>query len=220
MVTDYCNCGAKLPEDARFCHKCGKPQTAEALAEEEAAEVSAAEPVQAPLEPATLEPAQPLGISFRNTNAVRTGMAVAGLVSLLLSIPLPAFIQVLWQIVLLSAGGFVAVYLYHRRTGEFPTVRGGARLGWITGVFCFLIMMVLFTISIFTIATGGGLQQFFTEMVSSRGTPEMAEQFRSILQNPAGLGALLFGIVTTFFLMMTILPTLGGAVGAKVLQKD
>ena len=21
-----CNCGATLPQDARFCHKCGKPQ--------------------------------------------------------------------------------------------------------------------------------------------------------------------------------------------------
>ena len=26
VVPEYCTCGAQLPPDARFCHKCGKPQ--------------------------------------------------------------------------------------------------------------------------------------------------------------------------------------------------
>ena len=26
IVLEFCTCGAQLPPDARFCHKCGKPQ--------------------------------------------------------------------------------------------------------------------------------------------------------------------------------------------------
>ena len=26
IVPEFCTCGAQLPPDARFCHKCGKPQ--------------------------------------------------------------------------------------------------------------------------------------------------------------------------------------------------
>src|SRR5215471_558408 len=35
-MPDFCSCGAQLPEDAVFCHKCGKPQREIAAAEPEA----------------------------------------------------------------------------------------------------------------------------------------------------------------------------------------
>jgi hypothetical protein len=33
------------------------------------------------------------------------------------------------------AAGFLAVYLYSRRTGQTLSIRSGARMGWITGIF-------------------------------------------------------------------------------------
>ena len=131
-----------------------------------------------------------------------------------------ALFQAIWQLILLLAGGFISVYLYHRRTGDYLSVRGGARLGWITGVFCFLIMTVMFTISIFMISSDQGLSEFFRETVTMRGTPAIADQLNEILATPAGVGALLFGIVATFFLMLTIVSMLGGALGAKILDKE
>jgi hypothetical protein len=201
-----------LPEDARFCHKCGKPQFDSPVpeTEEPAVEIPAAAP----------QPAPPTGVSFRNGAAVRTGLFVALLVSFLMALPMPAVVQALWQFIALLAGGFLSVYLYHRRTGAYLSVRSGARLGWITGVFCFLIMMVLFTISILAIASGEGLQAFFRQAVSARGAPEIADQLDLMLQSPAGVAGLLFGFLIVFFLMLTVLSTVGGALGAKVLEKE
>ena len=38
------------------------------------------------------------------------------------------------------------MYLYHRRTGDYLSVRGGLQIGWMTGVFCFVVTMVMLTI--------------------------------------------------------------------------
>ena len=37
------------------------------------------------------------------------------------------------------AAGFLAVYLYSRRTGQMLSLRSGARMGWITGIFSFTL---------------------------------------------------------------------------------
>jgi hypothetical protein len=214
MVTEYCTCGAKVPEDARFCHKCGRPLVDVTVAEPEPESV-----LQGPVTP-PLAAAEPRHIGFRNAGAVRIGMFVAAAISLLQSIPLPGFVQPLWLIVLLLGGGFGSVYLYHRRTGDYLSVISGARLGWMTGMFAFLITMVLFTISIIAIATGDGLQRFFRELVTARGTPELAEQFDTILQSPGATAALLLLVLVLMFFMLTIVASIGGALAAKVLEKE
>jgi hypothetical protein len=214
-VDGYCTCGAQLPPDARFCHKCGKPQV-ELIQPEP-------EPEAAPAPPPVIEappPAPPPGISLRNPMAVRVAFLAGASSSLLIMVPMPPFIQILWQLVILVVGGFFAVWLYHRRTGKYLTVRSGAHLGWLAGTFCFLIMMVMFTLSVIAISSSGGLQESFREMLNARSAPEVAEQFNSLLSSPAGIGVLLFGMLLTSFIMLTILATVGGALGAKVLEKE
>ena len=39
--------------------------------------------------------------------------------------------------------GFLAVFLYRRRTGQRLSVASGARLGWICGIFGFVIVAVM-----------------------------------------------------------------------------
>ena len=51
-------------------------------------------------------------------------------------------------------------------------------------------------------------------------TPEVAEQFNALLASPIGVAFLLFGMLLTSFIMLTILATVGGALGAKVLEKE
>ncbi len=134
---------------------------------------------------------------------------------------MPAVLQLLWQMVLLFGGGFFAVYLFNRRTHAHTSTRGGAALGWMAGLFCFLIMLVLFTISVVAMASGdGGLQGSFREMIAQRGSAEVAEQFNEWLESPSGVGTFLFLMLMTSFFMLTLLPALGGALAAKVLEKD
>lgn len=189
-----------------------------------------AEPVTEPVAPLVSEtpvaaveipPEPPSSVSMRNPVAVRTAFIAGACCAILIIVPMPAMLQLLWQIILLFGGGFFAVYLFNRRTQAQTTPRAGAALGWMAGLFCFLIMLVMFTISVVAMASGdGGLQASFREMLAQRGSTEVAQQFNEWLESPSGVGTLLFLMLMTSFFMLTLLPALGGMLAAKVLEKD
>ena len=214
-VPEFCTCRAQLPPDARFCHRCGKPQRDEPVEEEAPVapiETAAAAPVKPPLPPE---------ISFRNSVAVRVGFLAAGIASLLISMPMPVYLAVFWMILALFCAGFLAVFLYRRRTGTMVGLRGGARMGWITGVFCFVIATVFFTISVFSIASKGGLTEFYRQQLAVKGAPdETVRQFFQVLENPSGLATILILSIFFLFILFTLLPTLGGLLGSKVLDRE
>src|SRR5258707_1344256 len=137
-VPDVCTCGARLPEDARFCHKCGKPQRDEPLLREP-------EPAPPPL-PAIQAAAPPPSIGFHNTTAVWIALRVAFLMFLL------CLVSGIFSFVWLVAGGFLAVYLYRRRTGTPLSVRSGAHLGWLAGTFGFLMAMIVMTLMVLAVS--------------------------------------------------------------------
>lgn len=210
-MLEYCTCGAQLPSDARFCHKCGKPQFEES-ASPEPAELQAPPPVTAP--------PPPVEIGFHNSAAVRAGFVAALLASLPIAVPVPSVFGLPWLLMWLLVSGFMGVWLYARRTGQFPTVRGGARMGWITGVFCFAIATVLFTISIIAIANRTGLAEYYREQLGTRAAGDAnVEKLLDILQSPAGMAVMMVLSVVFLFLFFTAIPTVGGAIGAKVLEK-
>lgn len=198
-----CTCGAVLPEDARFCHKCGKPQY-----EEDLARLSAQESPQ-PLQPAPQprqSPAAP-GISFRNSRAVAVCLLVAG--AAFLGSGAAALVSpLLWPIVLLGAG-FIAAILYRGQSAEPLTTAAGARLGWMTGLCLFAVFAVV----------AGGVSIY---LASPAGT-EVIKQLQSMPQfakitinNPHDLMMnILVSAIPTFF-MVTLLPGLGGMIGAKL----
>jgi hypothetical protein len=216
-VNEYCSCGAKLPEDARFCHKCGQPQRPEDLAQPAPPELEQAE-VIVPVLPEA--PPKNTGINFRNSTAVRVASLAAGIVTLLFLVPMPPAIGLFWQMILVLAGGFFSVYLYGRRTGQMLNVGSGARMGWITGVFCFIIMMILFTLSVVAIATGDGVSAFTKKFVEAGGPPEMVTQMTEVLNSPSGVATLIFGALLVFFVLLPLVAAVGGALGAAVLDKD
>lgn len=207
-VEDRCTCGAVPPPDALFCHKCGKPQREDLIPEAQAA---GSAPVQTPPVPAAMEPAS---ISLRNAAAVRVAFLAAGIVTVLYTLPLgPVAAKLLIGCI---AGGFLAVYLYSRRTGEILTVRRGARVGWLTGIFTFIIMTVLTTATVALIFGQGGIPPDYQDEFRRQYGPEMARQLEQLSEHPAyilvGLGM--------FFPIFTLLSVLGGALCAKVLEKD
>jgi len=206
-MPDFCTCGAELPEKARFCHRCGKPQQDSPPVEQTEAPTA---------ENLVVAPAEPITPSFHHPVAVRIGLFVGSIAALLcLAVPLGF---VVW----LSAAGFSSVYLFHRRTGQSLTVRGGMRMGWIAGMLSFVIITVLFTISAVAAANRpGGLPAFFREQPNTgvlRG--EDIEAVIQVLSNPVNQAIVYFFFLAFCFSVIAVFCTAGGALGAKVLEKD
>jgi hypothetical protein len=210
-VPDVCTCGAQLPPDARFCHKCGKPQRDEPLMVEDLP------PLPPPVAiPPPIDLAAPQPINFHNGQAVRIGLQ-AGTLAFLCSVifgqlPLPQAFALIW----LVAGGFFAVYLYKRRTGQRISILNGAHLGWICGIFGFVIVSVMLTIAAITFAEPSTVSAM-REQMKTRGVPDASvNQMIEVFKSPTGIARALL----VSFVLFTVLPAFGGAVGAKLLDRD
>jgi hypothetical protein len=201
-VEQRCTCGAALPDDARFCHKCGKPQY-----EEDIARLTGEAPVAAaPVTPATTPTPR---ISFSNSRAVVVSLAVAAVS--LLGLCAAAFIApLLWPIVLCGAG-FAAVMLYKGHSPEPLSPAAGARLGWMTGLWLFLVFAISAALTSIYLTSPNGREA----LKALPNIPELAK----MLDNPHQfLMSVLASIIPTFF-MVTLLPGLGGMLGAKLVTR-
>lgn len=206
-MPEFCTCGAQLPPDARFCHKCGKPQYDYPAVQEQ------------PPEPVETQPAvelkkAPLEIGFHNGLAVRYGLLAAISAVALFMVPLPnPFLRLLAFLI----GGFWAVFLYTRRTGQMLTIRSGARMGWITGIFSFVLVGILFTVAIVAISNQEGLAKFLSRQLPPNDA--RTETMTQMFQDPATLAAVVLFSLVALFVIVAGLPTIGGALGAKLFEK-
>ena len=207
-MPETCTCGAQLPPDARFCHKCGKPQRDETVAEMAALD-AALSVTRAPVE--VVPP--PLPLSFRNPVALRTGLLAATLLCLIMLIPGVIYGSILWWL----GAGFFSVWIYKRRTGQRLTVRGGARMGWITGVLSCALVTLLFVFLMVTIQRVGlaALKDGLRDLSVQQSKVDEAMKAFTVLQNPLEV---LRSLVPIFF-VMTLTCTAGGALGAKILGR-
>ncbi len=182
-----CSCGAVLPEDARFCHKCGKPQYEEDIARMNAAETPSLVPVAPPI--TISQP--PSRIGFSNRRAVRITLAVAGFSLLAISIIANLAPPLLFPI--LVAAGFTSVRVYLSRTAENLTTSGGAALGAMTWLWLYLLEAIGTAFVVFT-AQG-------REIVKALKSPELAQ----LIDDPQKL-------VPTLILFLVV-GAVSGAVG-------
>jgi hypothetical protein len=212
-VPDFCTCGAQLPEAARFCHKCGKPQYDYPGLVEESTQPETqpeAPPVAAP------KPAPTTDIGFHNRIAVRIGFLAAVTAILLGLFPLP--FPIVRLMVSLPAAGFLAVFLYSRRTGQLLSIRAGARMGWITGVFCCVLVAILAATSAVAISNQGGQVKVFRSQLPPN--DPRADTLAQAISDPSTLVGVLLMSFLMLFIVLTALPMIGGALGAKVLAKE
>lgn len=208
-MPEFCTCGAQLPPDARFCHKCGKPQREEpSIAVEESAPVI-------PVAAASQAPKVP-DISFSNGPAVRIGFFAALITVPLIVIPGP--FQFPRLVAAFVIAGFLAVFFYVRRTGQKLSLRAGARMGWITGVFSFTIFTAVFTISMVALSTQGDIATVLKQQLPPN--DPRAEQFLDLLNKPSEMALQMLMGLLFFFVIVTLLPAIGGALGAKFLTRE
>ncbi len=214
-MPEHCTCGALLPEDARFCHKCGKPQREEDLRIEEAEAQVQAAPIPAPvLFPPVLPPAAVPPIGFRNRTAVRAAM-LAGVAGVLLFALTGRILPPASSLGLIAAG-FLAVYLYQRRTGYRMSVINGAHLGWISGIFGFAIMAIVLVGVVMALSDPAMVDSMRQQLQgAAAGEQAQIDEMIRVVHNPS---LMRMGVAVTF-LLFTVFPAFGGALGAKLLER-
>jgi len=204
-MPEFCTCGAQLPPDALFCHKCGKPQR-EIVIPDTGLDTGQAPPAEIATAPPVRLEALPL--NFHNPVAVRIALMVA-LSATVLSMTLLPLVS--WP-----AAGFFAVFLYRRRTGSSINVGAGARLGMITGVLMAAMSTVIVSLVWLPAAMSGKLGALMQEQMKNfpGRDPMVMQQMMKSLSGSDFAFALLFGLIG-IFVLITGLSMAGGALGAK-----
>ncbi len=198
-MADFCTCGAQLPEDALFCHKCGKPQRD--IVEPETV---APPPPEPPLVPHVVVRPELAALNFRNPVAIRIALAAAAVATLMSFVP-----YLNWL-----AAGFFAVFFYRRRTGALLNMESGVRMGWMTGILMFGMMALLLTVSLLFFQAAGGIAAVQAEFKNAV-DPRVLEALK-ILQNGPEVARLLLQL----FVFTTLLSMAGGALGAKMVGRS
>lgn len=207
-MSEFCTCGAQLPPDALFCHKCGKPQRDLVAPEIEANVYPAAQAAAvADVPPPPPPRPQPLPLNFHNPIAVRIAL-VAAVSATVLSLLSPTLS---WL-----AAGFFAVYLYCRKTGFRLDVLAGVKIGWITGLILYGFSAVVFTAQQIPDALAGHPGKTLLEQMkaSSFQNPATMQQMTDMMQSDPGKMILL--LLGAMFVVVTCLSMAGGALGAKL----
>jgi hypothetical protein len=191
-MPEYCTCGTQLVENARFCHRCGRP-------------VSEAQPVETPPpippRPPTLqEKLAQLPVNFSNPVALRVAFLMSLAIMLVEMIPVLNVLFVVWWL----AAGWCAVLLSRRITGLSLSVSAGARLGSITGVLTFVSTAVVLTL---TMLFAG--KQFLDQMIQQ--DPRMTQ----VVNDPPMLAAVFLMVLAVVFSLVVGLCAAGGALGAR-----
>ena len=155
----------------------------------------------------------PARISFHNMLAVRVAL-MAGALGLCLFVLLGQLpgLQVVAILSPIASGAF-AVHLYKRKTGQRLSMASGAHLGWISGIFGFLITTLMFT-AFAVMLTNPELANAVRQQAGTA-RPEVLQALKEI-QTAAGITKALL----ESFVFLTLLPTFGGSLGAKLLDRD
>lgn len=205
-----CTCGATLPDDARFCHRCGKPQYEEDLVRFHQEETSAP-----PVTASAPQIASDARISFHNRRAVAVSIAV-GLLAMfgffLLSAIAPGAVEIL-VLPLFCFAGFAAALVYSNRSGERMTPQSGARIGFMTALWAFLVLLMLATLVVVAISDDDLRHQLIT-LASSRGASG-AEQAINMFQSPRQFTRDVMGGLLVMFCLLTFPSMLGGMLGVR-----
>jgi hypothetical protein len=193
---EKCTCGAVLAENARFCHRCGRP-----VQEMTTAELEELFPTPPPPAPAIVVPPKPMPIGLSNPVAMRVAIMMSLAITMMDLMPYLNLLFFLWWML----AGWGAVWLYRRLTGLEVSVSAGARLGFLTGLFTFIGMTLLFALMMASSDVRDALNQ---QMLKD---PHTAD----VLKNPAMLGSVAIMVLFMIFTMVAGLCAAGGALGAK-----
>lgn len=207
-----CTCGAQLPDDARFCHRCGKPQY-----EEDIARLEEQERQSIPAPPPAAPPPQTGKIDFTNKRALVISVSVA-LFTLIIfttgSVLVPGALLIL---PLFCFAGFTASRWYIKQTGQMITPQGGARLGFMTALWAFLVVAIFSVIFAIFIANPEWREHLISMLSAQQSAA--AKQMSEMLRDPKQSIIVLMGGLLVNFCLFTFPSMLGGMLGVRFSKK-
>lgn len=201
-----CTCGAYPPDDAMFCHKCGRPLYETAVLDPEPAMEMASPPVPPPL------PQEEW-----NRSAASRAAVISGIVCLTpMFVPLPAGLKFLAFFIATVGLGGVAVFLYRRATKRNVTIPEGLRLGQMAGLVGFVFVTLQFTIEYAALEASGNLEKVYREAIPRQGvTDAEIQQMLEMMRGPWFIVLALLMMLAVF----TVLPMIGGALAAGLRKR-
>ena len=200
-----CTCGAYLPNDARFCHKCGKPQYEEDVARLAAENTPG--PVQAPLDIPTTTKAPPIG--FGNLRAVTITIAVAAITLIPLSL---AMIAPPLSLIVLAGAGYCAAYFYRKQTAQPLTPGGGAYLGVMTGLWLFVVFALCAAVVSVKVSSP-------TDLAVMKATLSRVPGAANMLDDPHQFIVTIGESLVILFFLSTLSAAFGGMLAARTLAR-
>ena len=94
-------------------------------------------------------------------------------------------------------------------------------MGWMAGILSFVIITVMFTLMMVAVSMQpGGIMEMLREAAKAGPLPGNQEDALKMLESPAGQAAIYIGTLLVSFMVTSVFCTAGGALGAKVLEKD
>jgi ABC-type phosphate transport system permease subunit len=147
-------------------------------------------------------------ISFRNWRAVAVSIVVATIA--LIGMGFVSLLSPLLAPFALCGAGFLTVIIYRRQSPQDISTIAGARLGWMTGLWLFLITFVGLALFAFYISSPSGLAAL-RAATNVMPNPDLAK----ILNDPHEFLASIPREIAGWFLTVTLLPGLGGMLAAK-----
>jgi hypothetical protein len=191
-MPEFCTCGTKLVEDARFCHRCGRPTS------EEFIEAPAAAPSLAT--PTVQQNIAQLPVNFSNPVAIRVALLMSVVIIPVEMTPFLNLLSIVWWL----GAGWCAVLLYRRLTGSVLSIRAGARLGSITGILTFLGYAIVLTIGV--VAAGN---EFVAQL--EKQNPDVSQ----VVHDPTMLFFVIILVLAVLFAFVVAICAAGGALGAR-----
>jgi hypothetical protein len=211
-------CNSSVEDSSPFCQGCGAAQVRFSAQERQHDLVSIASGTgSAPVLLHGEAPA-PKPVSNNSYAALRSALYAGLIVAFLSSIPLgPAFIFAL------PIGGFLCLLFYRRSTsGPEPVPRVGFKLGALTGLFAFLVFLVLTAVGTLTQSAQNELREAMLQnikQVQERTADPQARQMLDYFTTPQGM-AFMMGVGFVFMgVIFVLLSGLGGAISASLLRR-
>ena len=94
-------------------------------------------------------------------------------------------------------------------------------MGWITGVFTFVISLAMLAVVFLAPQQDGSVIETFRRQISNYpAQEELKRQMLELLDNPSAIAILMLIYLMMFFMLVAGFTTIGGALGAKVLEED